>query len=126
MEHAAELIGTFLHQPDAAYTTTALRTKPELITHVNYPALGQLPRLFKGSHGLSTQTPPLSRVEAEFGCLRLCDQFSAPLRHVLCTDENNSVDEHSNIPISSFLSSTIPQPQIFFLLFFSLNITLYL
>lgn len=78
-EQDAELICTFLHKPDAAYTTTTLITKQELITCANYPALGQIPRLVKGGQGLSTWVLPLSVAEAKLGCLDHWDQLSPPL-----------------------------------------------
>lgn len=64
MEQDAELICTFLHKPHAAYTTTTLITKQELITCVNYSALGQIPRLVKGGQGLSAKVLSLSVTEA--------------------------------------------------------------
>lgn len=58
MEHNSKLICTFLHKPEATFTTNALITKQELITHVNYPALGQISKLVKDSQVLAAQTLP--------------------------------------------------------------------
>lgn len=55
MEHNSKLICTFLRKPEAASTTNALITKQELITHVNYPALGQISNLVKDSQVLAAE-----------------------------------------------------------------------
>lgn len=58
MEHNSKLICTFLHKPEAVSTTNAPITKQELITHVNYPALGQISKLVKDSQVLATEILP--------------------------------------------------------------------
>lgn len=58
MEHDSKLICTFLHKPEATSTTNALITKQELITHANYPVLGQISKLVKDSQVLVTENLP--------------------------------------------------------------------